>query len=492
MSFDPEQMQQHQERMTELRERATKLTQTLNERLAEILEPQQLEQFSRGVLDETRPGGSSAAMRAAAEEASGEASGGEGGDDGDAEPQQAYTPQRGPDQFLPPAISTYDLTVYMTLVDVNEMQRPILRDLHRSYRERFEQIKKDEIAAVQEAQREIWSDWNDEFDAERSRKRIDTLYERRRAAMDAIRQADEQFFDDVALVLDAEDASERLQRVRTLRQRQRLNRHSQGWYAAMSSEQSQESSVDVVLLTVRQQVDPATLRELDSVFAEYEQAAAPLLQQQYEASMAMQRGQELWGVRWREVQQEEGDAAASATIMSEPRDELEAVGRRLVEADEQLAKLNQRTLEAVLAAVPEDLTAALREAYNRQAFPGAFRESDSATSYIERAMSLQDLRAGQRNALTDLRAEYQPKYESNRMKIVKLMRDSPQRRVNFAEMDAERIKQLQTYRDTLEQLKFERREMTTRALLRLKQILDEQQINAMGGLPELSDRDDRR
>jgi hypothetical protein len=211
----------------------------------------------------------------------------------------------------------------------------------------------------------------------------------------------------------------------------------------------------------------------------------PLAQQLYDRALASQRNQEIWSLRWQQIQREEGTAAAQSKLMSEYQDSIGAAMQQLSEVQANKSRINAETFDRVLAALPDESSRLIQQTYRRSAFPNVYMDREAAEKHITGALELQDLTGDQRSSIIDLRAEYSPAYEDLCQRMLTTSRDSP-----APNPGSDDWQQYQEYQDRMARLRFERRELNSRALLRLHQTLTAEQIEAMGGLPDVSDKAD--
>lgn len=478
MDFDQEAFQRHNEQLNELQQKAGEIAQQLQRRLTEILTAEQVQQYLAHSAELARKAaGNTDAMLITEPRSEVQA-------DESAEQDYVYV-SNSPDSLLPDGINSRDLTTYHELLDSTEDQQTIIAELHADYIEAIETLEAGPIQQVVEAQSKLWR-WNQDDESPQdmrpAEQRVDEILSLRRQAMQAIEAADREFFDQISMLLSDESRIERLQRVRQLRARQRCNVLGAQMIGYGGNTTSREAQIDVVEFLLRQNADRQLLTAVELVLIEYGAVVHPLAQRRYESALQSQRAQDLWSLRWQELQRDEGTAAAQTKLMREYQDTIGKASTELAEIQSQLAAINADTIDRVLASLPDETARRILRAYRRAAFPDVFRDAGSVEKYLDNALALDSISPDQRNSLIDLQAEYIPSYDELCMTMLNLSRRAPASRFTG---DSEGWRKYQEFNDRMQKLNFERRELNSRALLRLRQILTAEQMEAMGGLPEV-------
>lgn len=476
MDFDNTKYQDHSKKMEEFQKQASAVTERLNAQLQELFTAEQLGQWQqRLAVDSKRISPSMQGVIAEVIE-----------DDEPAESDEeleAAQVSYGMDQFLPTRISQRDLTMYLALLSLDEDQQAIIKELYNTYAEAFGQLEQEQIKEVNDLRMEMWR-YDEDGVRATTPADIDNVYAKRRLVIDAIAAVDQSFFEDVQLLISDENALKRLQRVQLLRSRQNYLRttsaNNYGWGNSDS-----ESRIDIIELLSRQQLDQNALANIEPVLAQYEEQAMPLMKQRFETAMDVQRTQEIWGLRWQEMQSKGVDDASSAKLIAEYQESIASTQKKIADVDRKVSELNSTIFEKVVAGLPTDKTGDVRDAYQRLAFPSVYKDSGAMKKKINKSIDLNDLTAEQQASLVDLRAEYQPAYTEVSDRMLTLTRASPVRNMTS---DREDWSKYSEFHDKFERLQFERAELNSRALLRLRAVLTEAQIEAIGGLPEVAKR----
>ena len=480
MDWDNEKYQKHNEAMTELQKQANAITEKLLAQLQELFTEEQWAAWQQRVAADTKR--LSPSMAGAVDDKD-EVVAAEGEAD-EFENEQLF----GPDEFLPPRIGQRDLTLYLALLEATDEQQAIIRELYDNYVAGFDALEQSKIKELSDKRSEIWR-YDEHGERTATVEQIQDIYAGRRTLLETIAELDRRFFDDVQLLFADEQSAGRVMRVRQLRARQSFNRPIVTRNTFGFGRGDSESRVDAVEFLARQKLSPEALAALEPTLAQYEQQVMPLVRQRYDHAMKLQQTQEVWNLRWQEIQKEEGSAAASATLMAEYQDTIGSAQDSVNEVDDQISRLNSAIMQQAVAALPADNAAVVRDKYHRLAFPTVYLDGAAVKKHLDKSMELDDLSGEQRAALIDLRAEYGPSYDALCDRMLTLTRESPVRTNSFDEEDWAAFTE---YHDKLQRLQFERSELNSRALLRLRALLSEAQIESIGGLPEVAKRDDEQ
>jgi hypothetical protein len=340
-------------------------------------------------------------------------------------------------------------------------------------------VRDKEVAAVIRANQERWTpDPSTNMPKSPTLQSIEEVFRLRQAAMQAIRAADNEFFDNVEAAVLTPEQTPLLKRVRLARQRHTLNPSSSFTYSFGTA--SQEAGIDLSKLILRLRLDEQSAKSIDAELLNYEEAVTALFVLSYEASLETSKAQERWQIEAVKFQGEGGNPVA---LSQKYQDIMKEVGKKAADVRAQIAKLNRQTLEKLLAALPADKSFALRNEFNRQAYPNIFNDGSSVERHLREALKLSDLADDQRRRVSDLAAEYQPAYTNLCDQMVNLTAGSepPDFMTGF---DADAWKKYQELHEAISKLRFDRSELNQRAISQLKGILSEEQIRRLGGLPE--------
>jgi hypothetical protein len=202
--------------------------------------------------------------------------------------------------------------------------------------------------------------------------------------------------------------------------------------------------------------------------------------------MDAQKVQETWSAEMNRAQQD-GDNNAIALGMRYQQ-MMQGPQKALSDANAALADLNRATLTNVLAALPPDHANRIRRAYNLRAFPNVYTDPGALEQCLDRARALNDLTDDQARRLSDLAAEYHPAYTSFCDQMVEASKGM-ERDNYFAMSDPEQVEQWRKREEAMARLGFDRSELNARTAGRIKDILTEDQLKRIGGLPRVEEEE---
>jgi hypothetical protein len=381
----------------------------------------------------------------------------------EADAHAAYTHGFG-DQFLPPRLSKTHLTQYAEILELDENERIIAEALLETYEE--------------PAQASLW-EWDQttgQMTSLPDRAKIKRVYDLRREALEGMRRADEAFFAelDESLLMGRRD--EQLNRVRLTRERETWTRGSMmlGGFGGQN-----EPNVDLISLVKRQRWDDDTM--LDEPLFAYLKKITPVLRERYDVALEYQQGSEVINAEQQRMMQEGGEAT-SETYQKMWQELMGSSGKRAAELGEQIGVINRKTLERLQAKLPEMKSHQLQQEYRRQAFPAIYVDAMSVQKQLRSAATLGDLTATQRTRLDQLLASYVPDYE--RMCDEMVEASSGAQPYWWGGAESIDWAEYQEKQQKVERLRFDRDELNARAVSRLKDILSDEQIVKVGGLPD--------
>ena len=386
-------------------------------------------------------------------------------------------------QWLPPQISHQDLNEYAAILKLSEEHYAVLQHLYKSYVEAFGRIRSTEIAAVSSAAQSMWQ-WDETTGQRRAPagETAEQLYRLRQQAMQAIRDADEAFFNDVEVTLISEAQAQQMKRVRMMRERARCRQGStmRQWF----SPQSAEATVDLMQMIRRLRLPEDTLQKIGSQLHRYEVAVTPLLRRYYESTLRVQQAQDQWII---EINRNAEEGVSSASTAARYRERFEEPTRQASEISRELARINRETLEQILEAIDSDAAFEFRAAYNREAFPTVYNDPVCIDRHLNEARKLSDLTDDQQRMLDELAVEYHPAYRDFCEQLIKIHAETEENAFWYTSMedDPDRQRRWMERMEAIAKLNFDRSELNARAVSRLKSILSEEQIRRIGGLPEL-------
>jgi hypothetical protein len=469
--FDMEGMREHMEQLAKVRTKAQELMSatmgTINDIVGEGAKPGAVEDAQQEAL-----------ALAGVDDVLGL----ESGDDTDAEAEEAGERARRSarriDQWVPGPISRHDVNRYAEKLSLDDVKRAELQELHAEYSQRFGALEA--VAELPAANQSLW-----QYDAktgtaqpptEEALEKVDQL---RRKAMAEIARLEQTFFAEVQAIVPDEHV-QTIARLQARRQRQTYNTGAGGF---SGSARSAENRIDLVELVDDRvlQLEGEDVQRVDSILAGYEDRATALFRQQFEAQLVFQQAQQKWAIEARALQDDPGAMLDYARRYQEI---MSDASEKLGEAARNVAKLNRQTVEALIEALPEAAGSSVRRTYNHKAFPSIYNDPVSVDRHLTRALTLDDLTDEQREYLDSLTEAYRPEYERLCQAMVAR---ADREQTNPMSFDSADWQEYQKREEQLQRIRFDRDELSYRAINRLKAVLSPEQIERIGGLPKVKE-----
>ena len=220
-------------------------------------------------------------------------------------------------------------------------------------------------------------------------------------------------------------------------------------------------------------LDAEQRADLAETVHQYESNLSDQLAEHFQTRLAMWKlnakfrlmiSQSEGGRGWREAQEKYGDM-------------FDMVGERLGDSMEAIAQLNRNTMQTLGSQLPDPAAQALQDAYNRRAYPDIFDEERSAEPVIQAALSLTDLTDDQRNRLIGIATSYRQRYRDITDQLIELRRNSDAGSERNWRNNMERRNQRRA-------LEFERRELTSITMRKIRATLRDEQVERIPPLCE--------
>ncbi len=394
-----------------------------------------------------------------------------------------------PDPELDPAapfvagpITERELDWFAGILELGDVQREMLAAIRIDHLDRFEAFRAEQAdrarrmvrAATNQGQR-------DEGEPEQA-EALASLPVAWEEADAALAELDASFFADLELiVLDPADPSEaaRMPAVRQVRERVRLSagagRGIGGWAGRMvrpDDDAGLEHAIDLDLLLI--DLGPAAgmasadgAGDAASVLQTYARDRTDAMRRHLEAARGLVR---VLGEMAAAPEEDRRDGSYWQR-MREPRQALTSARRDLV-------RINRRALDRLERAMPDGAAAALRDRYQRTAFPDVYEDEQAAEGPLMAALDLPDLGPDQRDRIGELVAMYRPRYQELCSAMVE------EQMAQATGRGGRRAWQERTARaNRIEQHVFDREELNARTLRALRSVLDERQAMDVGFAP---------
>jgi hypothetical protein len=355
---------------------------------------------------------------------------------------------------LPAPVAVEDLQLYAARLGWSDSDRLVLESLFDDYRRSYDE----ERNAAADATTEVPEDEA----GQTGTPEADPL--------ERLRQLDEAFFLDLAVLASDETQLSGIERLRQMRRRAVASR-----LAAESGESrgDGESVVDLANLLIRSDLPREDILRLDSLLAAYDDRVTPLFVKRVELVRQSARRRAMWRAAG-----ESGGREAQQLVGAMYRKWREAVAE-LRAAEHEIVEASRRSLGEALGLLPAGAAAEIRFTYQQAAYPDEFADSVAMERVFDGALGLADVSGRQRERLVEISGDFRSSYLALSEDIVE------RRRLRDFDRDREGMPRRETIEREIEieRLRFARREVCDRARLRLQLSLTEAQRKL---LPDLS------
>jgi len=302
------------------------------------------------------------------------------------------------------------------------------------------------------------------------------LYQLRNEAMDGILKLDQSFFSDLILLFTDEAQAQHVQQASRSRLRHVYRSVQEHIYTYSDSE---TSHVDLTELIAKLKLSSDELKSIEEVISDYEIESGDMIKRKCEIMMNYQKTSDIWSAEITRLQQE-GEFNAVA-VGQQYQKRLGTAREKVRDINDEIIQLNKQTMVQLTEQLPRYDVSVIRREYSKMAYPSVYEDEASVAEHLTRAFQLPDLTEEQRRRLEELAAEYRPVYESYCQQLVDMGNDR-----DWWEMETEDEgeKDFISRQQEIAKIRFDRDELSTRAAGTIARVLREEQIRAIGGLPE--------
>lgn len=385
-------------------------------------------------------------------------------------------------------ISSDDLDHYARVLRLTDDERALLDALHDDYRSTYDAVVAPIMSTLSEIRTGLWTVAGKNEVIRPDPSDVDRAHTATRQAAEALRAADERFFDDVDVAIADKARRPRLERLRLARARARSNSDfdadgrgfmlSGGGIRTMGRRMRGGAEADIALdllvdgLELPDEVGDA----LEPILVDYVSVAAAAAGTRHEASRRYEAVLERLVA---EAAPEEGYMPTPLAADSPYHSARERDGKAAAAAREALEQLNHDTLRALRSSLPPESSEALRRAYRTEVYPMIFSDHTSAEPIIAGAFELDDLSDEQRAQVANIAAEYRQSYDalSDKMVAIEQVQQAhgePDFKADPEEM-RKQMDQMRENRRLAKQLRFDRTDLSQRVTERVRLVLTETQ-----------------
>jgi hypothetical protein len=395
----------------------------------------------------------------------------------------------GPDPFLPGPITGRALRTYTRQLQLDEEMLPLIEAFYEDYMTKYQELSRTTLTPLRTAR---WRLRGGE-EAPSTEQDVEELFKKRRDALRDIMELDEAFLTELALVLEDEQAA-RLDRVKLSRQRMIFNRglesqsigsvvfsrgnRSQGrrgrsWW--FGDDASRESSVDVASVANDVELSKPDIDASDPILEEYELAALAAFRSAYNANFELQKA--AWSLRIRGDSAERSGTSRWRRIQSDYRQMQETLGQNATDAQLSVVELNRATMAELTKVLSGSGMGDVERAYRKLAYDRIYQDPRAANEMLETTLAMDDLTTDQRMSVTEVASEYRNTYEDLCDQMVEISAEA-------IDADSRNWSERQERWQRLERLRFERDEASSKTRLRVRAVLNADQIQQLGPLAD--------
>ena len=359
----------------------------------------------------------------------------------------SHADQRVKDPHLPNPISAGEFQRFVRRSKIGGGDGAVLDLLYQDYREKFDEILYVPMTTENQTQ------------ADEPEPDEDGLLQQR---LVALQEADDRFFDDVAIMAVDDRQSKLVQRLRLLRRRAV---HHEVTRAYPPFQNDSRGGLDLVRLVYDADLDESTLGTLQPILDSYDSEAAGVFQERLEVVKAVDRISQ--------AAERASESQASSGVIAALRDKRQQQVQRLFANRRRLTSINEDHLDRILTELPTESAVPLRFAYYQQAYPEIYRDSRGIEKSIASILRLPNLADAQRNQIDAIAQNFRSRFMEISDKGIALQREQEgeSSRSSFG-MPSRAMLERELQRERLE---FDRDEICARAMMHLHLALSETQ-----------------
>ncbi|MEY4786699.1 MAG: hypothetical protein RL692_593 [Planctomycetota bacterium] len=370
-----------------------------------------------------------------------------------------------------------------TQLALDDSGKALLKTMHQDYMKNWDEEIRTEQSRVDDLNTGRWARAAKNSDDMNVYETKQTAYfNGRKALLQKSTEVDEAFLNELSSVL-GEKSTSVLQMAKLERVLERLEESNQRMLGRFTIDMpASESPVNIVTVLNSAKLSPEELAKVREALA---MKIDPLIKDQLTSlSQSIDQERRTWG----------NETAQLAHLSSQNEEkpdmvEMQKLGMETMAIKARQSELKTKRTAAVRAAwataiapLGEKQQASLQLAFDEHAYPSIFKDSRSASPFIEKALLLQDLSDDQRKQLQSL-------CETSRAEHVDFCRKMlPKKAAGPSPTQAEEMQQYwqeqMQVANAREKIRFERDEHSQRAISAIRRILNESQVNKINGLAD--------
>ncbi|MBM43988.1 MAG: hypothetical protein CMJ36_03110 [Phycisphaerae bacterium] len=302
------------------------------------------------------------------------------------------------------------------------------------------------------------------------RERRQLRRDAREELMPKLQAAEDAFFQDMEMVLPENTMPELLEQIRISNDRSR--RRNKIWLGNWSLRGQTEAAIDlgeIILAIDPKTLQPETREELIEAMIGYNAACSSdmdAIERELETIRDLE--QRLWS---------EDSSGMSDELREMLRNRWQQSRSKMSEIASRMGELNRSVYEGVVSRLPDTEVQAMRNLYERKAYPDVFEDDEPADEQIAAVMDIEDLSEQQRMGVNDIAFEYRSDYRNltdQMLEQVRLRQKNEQSWPPNADAMRSYMK--------METLRYQRRQLNDWARIMIEMLLTDQQIAMIPGL----------
>ena len=374
------------------------------------------------------------------------------------------------------------IALIATQLALDDSGKALLKTMHQDYMKKWDEEIRTEQSRVDDLNSGRWARAaknSDDMNVDETKQAA--YFNGRKALLQKSTEVDEAFLNELSSVL-GEKSTPVLQMAKLERVLERLESNKGMFGGPYSPMGASESLVNIVTVLNSAKLSPEEQAKVREALA---MKIDPLIKDQLTSlSQSIDQDREMDEMSMR------GVAMFSSQNEEKPdMVERQKLGMEMLAIQARQTELKTKRTAAVRAAwasaiapLGEKQQASLQLAYDEHAYPSIFKDSRSASPFIEKALSLRDLSDDQRKQLQSLSETSRAEHVDFCRKMLPKKAAGPPP-VQGEEMQQYWQEQMQVA-NAREKIRFERDEHSQRAISAIRRILNESQVNQINGLAD--------
>ena len=372
------------------------------------------------------------------------------------------------------------IALIATQLALDDSGKALLKTMHQDYMKKWDEEIRTEQSRVDDLNSGRWARAaknSDDMNVDETKQAA--YFNGRKALLQKSTEVDEAFLNELSSVL-GEKSTPVLQMAKLERVLERLESNKGmfgGPYSPMGASESLVNIVTVLNSAKLSSEEQAKVREalamkIDPLIKDQLTLLSQSIDQDREMEEMSMRGVAMFSSQ----NEEKPDMVERQKLAME----MLAIQARQTELKTKRTAVVRAAWASAIAPLGEKQQASLQIAYDEHAYPSIFKDSRSASPFIEKALSLRDLSDDQRKQLQSLS-------ETSRAEHVDFCRKMlPKKAAGPPPLQGEEMyqylqEQMQVA-NAREKIRFERDEHSQRAISAIRRILNESQVNQINGL----------